>query len=102
VAAPVFKQIAQKIYSETPMQEEVEFQSENVVVTKQFEGYYSKANAKYKTVPNVTNMPGMDAVSLLENLGFKVRFNGVGKVKSQSIKPGVELKKGTQIALDLS
>lgn len=102
VAAPVFKQIAQKIYSETPMQDEVEFLPENALVTKKFESYYSKANAKYKTVPNVTNMPGMDAVSLLENLGFKVRFNGVGKVKSQSIKPGVELKKGTQIELDLS
>lgn len=102
VAAPVFKQIAQKIYSETPMQDEVEFQSENAVVTKNFESYYPKANAKYKTVPNVTNMPGMDAVSLLENLGFKVRFTGDGKVKSQSIKPGIELKKGTQIALDLS
>jgi cell division protein FtsI (penicillin-binding protein 3) len=102
VAAPVFKQIAQKIYSETPMQDEVEFLPENGVVTKKFESYYSKANAKYKTVPNVTNMPGMDAVSLLENLGFKVRFSGVGKVKSQSIKPGVELKKGTQIELDLS
>ncbi len=102
VAAPVFKQIAQKIYSETPMQDEVEFQSENAVVTKNFESYYPKANAKYKTVPNVTNMPGMDAVSLLENLGFKVRFTGDGKVKSQSIKPGIELIKGTQIALDLS
>ncbi len=102
VAAPVFKQIAQKIYSETPMQDEVEFQSENAVVTKTFESYYPKANAKYKTVPNVTKMPGMDAVSLLENLGFKVRFTGAGKVKSQSIKPGVELKKGTEIALDLS
>lgn len=102
VAAPVFKQIAQKIYSETPMQDEVEFQSENALVTKNFESYYPKANAKYKTVPNVTKMPGMDAVSLLENLGFKVRFTGVGKVKSQSIKPGVELKKGTEIALELS
>jgi len=102
VAAPVFKQIAQKIYSETPMQNEVEFQSENDVVTNKFNSYYDKANAKYKTVPNVTNMPGMDAVSLLENLGFIVNFNGIGKVKSQSIKPGAELKKGTQISLDLS
>ena len=38
----------------------------------------------------------------LENLGFKVSFKGVGKVKSQSIKAGKELKKGDTIILDLS
>lgn len=102
VAAPVFKQIAQKIYSETPMHDEMEFQSEIPAITKSFESYYDKVNTTYKTVPNVTNMPGMDAVSLLENLGFIVNFKGIGKVKSQSVKAGIELKKGEKISLDLS
>jgi cell division protein FtsI (penicillin-binding protein 3) len=102
VAAPVFKQIAQKIYSETPMHDEMEFQSEIPAITKSFESYYDKVNTNYKTVPNVTNMPGMDAVSLLENLGFIVNFKGIGKVKSQSVKAGIELKKGEKISLDLS
>jgi hypothetical protein len=35
----------------------------------------------------------MDAVSLLENLGLKVKFTGVGKVKKQSINPGDIFKK---------
>jgi cell division protein FtsI (penicillin-binding protein 3) len=102
VAAPVFKQIARKIYSETPVQDEIEFSTELASIESNYSSFYKKANTIYKTVPNVKNMPGMDAISLLENLGFKVNFKGVGKVRSQSIKPGEELKKGEIIKLDLS
>jgi len=102
VAAPVFKQIARKIYSETPVQDEIEFSTDMAFIESNYNSFYKKANTIYKTVPNVKNMPGMDAISLLENLGFKVNFKGVGKVRSQSIKPGEELKKGEIIKLDLS
>lgn len=102
VAAPVFKKIAHKIYSDTPIQEEVIFKDEIVQVSQHFESYYKKANLSHKTIPNVKNMPGMDAISLLENLGLIVSCKGIGKVKSQSIKPGKELKKGEIIVLDLS
>jgi cell division protein FtsI (penicillin-binding protein 3) len=102
VAAPVFKQIAHKIYSDTPVQDELKLKSRITSVNKNYDNYYKKANLNYKTVPNVKNMPGMDAISLLENLGFKVNFKGIGKVKSQSIKPGGELKSGEIITLELS
>ena len=102
VAAPVFKKIAHKIYSDTPVQDEVKLQSQIALVDTKYDNYYKKANAVYKTVPDVKNMPGMDAVSLLENMGFVVSFKGFGKVESQSIKPGNELKRGEKITLDLS
>jgi cell division protein FtsI (penicillin-binding protein 3) len=102
VAAPVFKQIANKIYSATPLHESVEFSSELASLEHDFNGYFKKVNKNYKQVPNVKNMPGMDAISLLENLGFIVSFNGIGKVRSQSIQPGEQLKKGTLIILNLS
>ncbi|MCF6296468.1 MAG: transpeptidase family protein, partial [Flavobacteriaceae bacterium] len=102
VAAPVFKKIAHKIYSDTPVQGEMLFKNEITSVSKDYEKYYKKANKNYKKVPNVKNMPGMDAISLLENLGLIVNYKGIGKVKSQSIKPGKELKKGEIILLDLS
>ncbi len=102
VAAPVFKQIAHKIYSETPVQDEIKIENEIDQVNKVFNSYNKMANSTFKTVPNVKNMPGMDAISLLENLGFIVSYKGIGKVKSQSIKPGKELKKGETINLDLS
>lgn len=102
VAAPVFKQIARKIYTETPVQDEMTFDSQLAPVDDSYEGYYKKVNETYKTVPNVKNMPGMDAIALLENLGFKVNFRGIGKVRSQSVKAGRDLKKGETIILDLS
>jgi len=102
VAAPVFKQIAHKIYSDTPVQDEVRLQSQIALVDKNYDNYYKKANTSYKTVPDVKDMPGMDAVSLLENLGFIVNFKGFGKVKTQSIRPGNELKRGDIISLVLS
>ena len=102
VAAPVFKKIAHKIYSDTPVQDEMRLRTQIASVDKNYDNYYNKANKTYKTVPNVKDMPGMDAVSLLENLGFIVNFEGFGKVKAQSIKPGDELKHGETITLVLS
>ncbi|MCP4884544.1 MAG: transpeptidase family protein [Flavobacteriales bacterium] len=102
VAAPVFEQIARKIYTDTPVEEEVKFAEKVKTMDEAYEGYYKKANETYTKVPDVRNMPGMDAISLLENMGFKVNFQGIGKVKSQSIKAGSDLKKGDIIKLQLS
>ncbi len=102
VAAPVFERIARKIYTDTPVVEEVEFAENSNDMDEAYEGYYKKANEVYTKVPNVQNMPGMDAISLLENMGFKVNFQGIGKVKRQSIKAGSAVKKGDIIKLELS
>lgn len=102
VAAPVFERIARKIYTDTPIEEKVSFENELASVDKAYDGYYAKANENFTKMPDVRNMPGMDAVSLLENMGFKVRISGIGKVKSQSIRAGSELKKGEIIRLELS
>ncbi len=103
VAAPVFKKIAEKMYASAPIKKEVQ----NVLpmletVDEDFENYYEVINESYVTIPNVKGMAGMDAVSVLENLGLKVQFSGAGKVKSQSIKKGRKLIKGATIVLQLS
>ena len=54
------------------------------------------------TVPSVIGMGAKDAVYLLEKQGLKVRLNGVGKVKRQSIAGGSTLRKGQTIALTLN
>ncbi len=103
VAAPVFKEIAQKIYSDTPVIDEVILPKENsATIEGDFQKYYAQVNKNHKTVPNVKGMSGMDAVALLENLGLKVTFRGSGKVKSQSIKAGQKLEKSKTITLQLS
>lgn len=53
-------------------------------------------------VPDVKGMNVTDAVYILESMGWKVRFEGYGKVKSQSVKPDAELRKGSTINLTLS
>ena len=53
-------------------------------------------------VPSVIGMGAKDAVYLLENKGLKVKLNGVGKVKSQSIANGTRVQKGQTIQLTLS
>ena len=103
VAAPVFKKIAQKMYASVPVSEEIANEKPTIpaldVARKK---YYSLLNSEKKTVPNVKGMAGMDAVSILENLGLKVVFQGIGKVKSQSLRKGQKIKKGNTIVLKLS
>ncbi|MGB3608477.1 MAG: penicillin-binding protein [Psychroserpens sp.] len=100
VSGPVFKRIAQKIYTETPLIDQVE--SIEVVdkkVEESFESFYKTAQL-YKTImPNVVGLPAMDALALLENMGLKVKMEGVGKIKSQSVNSGVKVKRNQVILL---
>ena len=103
VAAPVFSEIAEKIFTSTPIHEELV--AEKVTFSKienQYKTYHKYIDKDNKVVPNVKGMPAMDAVALLENIGLKVKIVGVGKVKSQSIAKGKKLVKGTTITLKLS
>jgi cell division protein FtsI (penicillin-binding protein 3) len=52
-------------------------------------------NINVNKVPNVIGMGLKDAINILENMKLRVRFSGVGKVKSQSINPGTEANKQT-------
>ncbi len=103
VSGPVFKDIAQKIYTDAPLLKEIEnIEPQFTTVDKDFDKYNNFSDRKLKTIPNVKGMVGMDAISLLENLGLKVKTTGNGKVKNQSIKKGERLKKGTVIKLELT
>ena len=102
VSGPVFKRIAQKIYTETPLIDEVEsLEVVNTEVEESFESYYNIANT-YKTImPDVVGLPAMDALALLENMGLKVKLDGVGVVKNQSITKGVKIKPNQIVVLDI-
>ena len=103
VAAPVFKKIAQKIYRETPIIDKVSIETaKNSLANAEYENYYKTAQI-YKTImPNVKGLPTMDAVALLENMGVKVKINGVGVVKSQSVAKGQKLKRNQTVVLEIS
>ena len=103
VAAPVFKEIAQKIYTSTPVNNQVVGEEKVFAqVEKSYDEYYKKLR-KYKTImPRVVGMSGMDAIALLENMGLKVKFTGAGRVTKQSVENGLKVKKGAVIYLTLS
>lgn len=103
VSGPVFKRIAQKIYTDTPVEDEIEsLDIKNKVITEDFEKFYTTAQNEKKLMPDVTGMPVMDAISLLENLGLKVQIKGNGTVKNQSIAPGEKIKSNQKVDLSLS
>ncbi len=103
VAAPVFKKIAQKIYSDTPVVDTIEnLEAKNTAALENYDKYYNVAQT-YKTImPNLKGMPAMDAVALLENMGVTVKLIGRGNVKTQSVAKGIKLNKNQLIVLELS
>lgn len=103
VAGPVFKRIAQKIYTDSPSMNEIRnLKKKNPEQDRNYDAYYAKAESKRHTVPNLKGMAGMDAVALMENLGMKVKVIGIGKVKKQSLNPGENIQKNRTIILELS
>jgi len=103
VSGPVFKRIAQKIFTDVPSTNQVK--KLDVKIGKQeklYAAYYDKLALKNEIIPNSIGMSGMDAVALLENMGLKVQVIGAGKVKKQSIAPGQAVKKNQTIILELS
>jgi len=102
VAGPVFKRIAQKIFTDVPSTNEIK--KLNKKISKQennYNNYFAKLQKNQELIPNVKGMPGMDAIALLENMGMKVRAVGIGKVKNQSLQAGQQIIKNTTITLEL-
>ncbi|UQD55057.1 penicillin-binding protein [Flavobacterium sp. K5-23] len=102
VAGPVFKRIAQKIFTDVPSTNEIKNLERKIPKQENnYNNYFAKLQKQQHSVPNVKGMPGMDAIALLENLGLKVKSVGVGKVKEQSLQAGQNIIKNTTITLEL-
>ncbi len=103
VSGPVFKSMAQKIYTTSPVVDEVDDNMpKSQKLDKDYQQYFADVQKEYSTVPNVKGMCGMDAISLLENLGIQVEVKGNGKVRNQSVAQGTALNGVTKIVLELS
>ncbi|SFR32388.1 cell division protein FtsI (penicillin-binding protein 3) [Robiginitalea myxolifaciens] len=103
VSGPVFQSVAQKILANRPIESHLpEFTLEKPDLDEAYEGYYSLAQEKMQTLPDLRGMSGMDAVSLLENLGLEVEVRGNGKVKRQSVSKGTDISQVKRVILELS
>jgi cell division protein FtsI (penicillin-binding protein 3) len=103
VAGPVFKRIAQKIFTDAPSTNKIKNLDRKIPKQENnYDSYFVKSQMKSPSIPNVKGMSGMDALALLENLGLKVKVSGIGKVKKQSLQAGQNIVKNTTILLELS
>ena len=103
VSGPVFKKIAQKIYTSAPVLDVIDnINKKSLTVEEQYQNYFS-ISENYKTVmPNLKGLPAMDAIAILENMGLQVKIVGQGKVKKQSINRGERVVPKTTVILELS
>jgi len=102
VTAPVFKKIADWVYSKTPIPLPAEIKKSSKKVINNFAKETSITVSKVNNiVPNVLGYSGSKAIPVLENLGLDVRYSGIGRVTNQSIAGGTRFKKGETIYLML-
>jgi len=102
VSGPVFKRIAQKIYTDTPIVDEIEtLNFEDNLANEEFESYFENARKYKELMPSVIGMPAMDAIALLENLqvDVKIKLTGSGIVKKQSVEKHQKLQTNQTIVL---
>ena len=103
VSGPVFKKIAQKIYTDAPSMDFIDnINQTSEAVENQFRAYYKLAQAATNIMPDLKGMPAMDAIAILENMGLKVTTIGHGIVEKQSLVSGQKVKPNTNIVLELS
>ena len=103
VSGPVFKKIAQKIYTSAPVDDVVDkIEDKTPDVEEQYNSYYTTAE-KYKTVmPNLKGLPAIDAIAILENMGLNVKLIGRGTVHKQSIRKGEKVTPKATVILELT
>ena len=103
VSGPVFKKIAQKIYTDVPIIDTISnIELKSREVKDQYEEYFNIANKYKNTMPNLVGMPAMDAIAILENMNIYVQLIGSGNVTKQSVKTGVKVKEKSTVILELS
>ncbi len=103
VSGPVFKRIAQKIFTDTPVIDQFEsLEATNPEIDANYEKYFAAGRNFTGVMPNLKGLPAMDAISILENLGMEVQVSGKGMVAFQSVAPGRKIEGKQTIKLKLS
>ncbi len=137
VAAPVFREIADKIHANRMFIPEAKHEENimaslppfrsariadmeevylafNAHIPEKTAEYYAASRLNADTVhfserefienlvPNVVGMGLSDAIYVMENAGLRVRFAGRGIVRTQNIRPGTRIRKGSIVYLELS
>lgn len=101
VAAPVFKEIAGKTFLKTPQNIEKEMLVDKKVNLSKMVEPNVKVAVNDKQMPNVVGLIGKNVIPQLENLGYRVDYKGVGRIKEQFPLEGTTISKNQRIYLSL-
>lgn len=101
VAAPVFKEIAGKTFLKTPQNIEKELLVDRKVDLSKMVKPRVKIAVNGNRMPSVLGLVGKNIIPQLENLGYRVDFKGVGKIREQFPLEGTTIKKNQRIYLSL-
>ncbi|PTT77650.1 MULTISPECIES: penicillin-binding transpeptidase domain-containing protein [unclassified Chryseobacterium] len=101
VAAPVFKEIAGKTFLKTPQNIEKEMLVDKKVNLNKMVEPNVKVAVSNKQMPNVVGLIGKNVIPQLENLGYRVDYKGVGRIKEQFPTEGTTISRNQRIYLSL-
>jgi cell division protein FtsI (penicillin-binding protein 3) len=101
VSAPVFKEIAGKTFLKTPQNIEKEMLVDKKVNLNKMVEPNVKVAVINKQMPNVVGLIGKNVIPQLENLGYRVDYKGVGRIKEQFPLEGTTISKNQRIYLSL-
>ncbi len=105
VSGPVFKEIADKVYSTSfyrdlqalnPEGDDKVRLREAATITREGDLTWSEG-----VMPDVVGMGLREAMFMLENSGLRVNYTGKGRVAKQSPQPGVRISRGATVAIEL-
>jgi len=99
VAAPVFKEIAGKIFLKTPINAEI--LPKHSTLKDPLYRRPKEISFVQNEMPNLVGIPGINVIPKLENLGYQVQYTGVGKVLEQFPLQKTKIKPGQKIYLKL-
>lgn len=101
VSAPVFKEIAGKTFLKTPMNVEKKMLVDKKVNLNKMVEPNVKVAVNNKKMPSVVGLIGKNVIPQLENLGYRVEFKGVGRIREQFPLEGTTISKNQRIYLTL-
>lgn len=101
VSAPVFKEIAGKTFLKTPQNVEKEMLVDRKVNLNKMVEPNVKIAVNNKQMPSVVGLIGKNIIPQLENLGYRVDYKGVGRIKEQFPLEGTTISKNQRIYLSL-
>jgi len=101
-AAPVFKEIAGKIFLKTPLNANKEMLvNAQPDLNKLLLNSGSKTTITKGKMPDLIGLSGKDIIPKLENYGYRVEYKGAGKILNQFPEKGTAIKENQKIYLTL-